>query len=66
MRGDASANPLIPVDEKALMPSIVRPNSPMREYNTIRPHSALRYRRPAPEAVTRVLVGGLDMSFTLS
>ena len=37
-----------------------------REYNTIRPHSALRYRRPAPEAVTRVLVGGLDMSFTLS
>ena len=37
-----------------------------REYNTIRPHSALDYRPPAPEAVTRVLVGGLNMSFALS
>ena len=31
-----------------------------REYNTIRPHSALGYRPPAPEAVTRVPVGGLN------
>ena len=37
-----------------------------REYNTIRPHSALGYRPPAPEAVTRVPVGRLDMSFALS
>ena len=36
------------------------------EYNIIRPHSALRYRPPAPEAVTRVLVGGPNMSFALS
>ena len=31
-----------------------------REYNTIRPHSALGYRPPAPEAVTRVPVGRLS------
>lgn len=37
-----------------------------REYNTIRPHSALRYRPPALEAVTRVLVGGLNMSVAVS
>ena len=37
-----------------------------REYNTIRPHSARRYRPPAPEAVTRVPVGRIDMSFALS
>ena len=37
-----------------------------REYNTIRPHSPLDYRPPAPEAVTRVPVGGLNMSFALS
>ena len=37
-----------------------------REYNTIRPHSALGYRPPAPEAVTRVPVGRLSMSFALS
>ena len=37
-----------------------------REYNTIRPHSALDYRPPAPEAVTRVPVGRLNMSFALS
>ncbi|HJN46460.1 MAG TPA: integrase core domain-containing protein, partial [Vicinamibacterales bacterium] len=37
-----------------------------REYNTIRPHSALGYRPPAPEALTRVPVGRLDMSFALS
>jgi transposase InsO family protein len=37
-----------------------------REYNTIRPHSALGYRPPAPAAVTRVPVGRLSMSFALS
>ncbi len=37
-----------------------------REYNSIRPHSALGYRPPAPEALTRVPVGRLDMSFALS
>ena len=37
-----------------------------REYNTIRPHSARGSRPPAPEAVTRVPVGRLDMSFALS
>ena len=37
-----------------------------REYNTIRPHSALGYRPPAPAAVTRVPVGWLNMSFALS
>ena len=37
-----------------------------QEYNTIRPHSALGYRPPAPEAVTRVPVGRLNMSFALS
>ena len=37
-----------------------------REYTTIRPHSALGYRPPAPEAMTRTPVSGLDMSFALS
>ena len=37
-----------------------------REYNTIRPPSALGYRPPAPEAVTRVPEGRLHMSFALS
>lgn len=37
-----------------------------REYNTTRPHSALDSCPPAPEAVTRVPVGGLNMSFALS
>lgn len=37
-----------------------------REYNTLRPHSALGYRPPAPEALTRVPVGELNMSFALS
>ena len=37
-----------------------------REYNTIRPHSALGYRPPAPEAVQPVAIGGLNMSFALS
>ena len=37
-----------------------------REYNTVRPHSALGYRPPAPEAVTPAPVGGLTMSFALS
>ena len=35
-------------------------------YNCIRPHSALGYRPPAPEAVTPATVDGLHMSFALS
>jgi putative transposase len=31
-----------------------------REYNTIRPHSSLGYRPPAPEALACVAAGGLD------
>ena len=37
-----------------------------REYNTVRPHSALGYRPPAPEAVTPAPGVGLHMSFALS
>ena len=37
-----------------------------REYNTVRPHSALGYRPPAPEAVQPAFVEGLTMSFALS
>ena len=37
-----------------------------REYNSIRPHSALGYRPPAPEGVNPSPRGGLDMSFALS
>jgi len=37
-----------------------------REYNTVRPHSALGYRPPAPEAVRPVPIGGLIMSPALS
>ena len=37
-----------------------------RQYNSIRPHSALGYRPPAPEAVTRVPFDRLNMSFALS
>jgi putative transposase len=37
-----------------------------REYNTRRPHSALGYRPPAPEAVTLPIVGGPAMNFALS
>ena len=37
-----------------------------REYNTIRPHSALGYRPPAPEVVNPLPGGGLDMNFALS
>ena len=37
-----------------------------REYNTVRPHRALGYRPPAPEAVKPASLGGLTMSFALS
>ena len=37
-----------------------------REYNTVRPHSALGYRPPAPEAVMPTPIGGLIMSPALS
>ena len=37
-----------------------------REYNRIRPHSALGYRPPAPETVTLAPIRRLDMSFALS
>ena len=37
-----------------------------REYNTLRPHSALGYRPPAPEAVRPVPIGGFNMSPVLS
>ena len=37
-----------------------------REYNTVRPHSALGYRLPAPEAVSPTPLTGLIMSPTLS
>ena len=37
-----------------------------REYNTVRPHSALGYRPPAPEAVRPVALGGFNMRPALS
>ena len=37
-----------------------------REYNTLRPHSALGYRPPAPETVAPAPMHGLTMSFALS
>ena len=37
-----------------------------RQYNTVRPHSALGYRPPAPEAVMPTPIGGLIMSPALS
>jgi len=37
-----------------------------RQYNTVRPHSALGYRPPAPEAVMPTPIGGLLMSSGLS
>ena len=37
-----------------------------RDYNTVRPHSALGYRPPAPEAVTPAPGVGLHMNFALS
>jgi transposase InsO family protein len=37
-----------------------------RQYNTIRPHSALGYRPPAPEAVRPVPVGVSQLSWALS
>jgi len=37
-----------------------------REYNTVRPHSALRYRPPAPEMVRPTAIGAFAMSPALS
>jgi len=37
-----------------------------REYNTVRPHSALGYRPPAPEAIMPATLGSLEMSPALS
>ncbi len=37
-----------------------------RQYNTVRPHSALGYRPPAPETVKPAPVAELTMSFALS
>ena len=37
-----------------------------RQYNSVRPHSALGYRPPAPEAVMPAIVDGLNMSCALS
>ncbi len=37
-----------------------------RQYNTVRPHSALGYRPPAPKAVMPTPIGGLIMSPALS
>ena len=37
-----------------------------REYNTVRPHSALGYRPPAPEAIMPATLQGLEMSPALS
>ncbi len=37
-----------------------------REYNTVRPHSALGYRPPAPEAVTPIPVRDSQVSWALS
>ena len=37
-----------------------------REYNTVRPHSALGYRPPAPPAIMPATLGSLEMSPALS
>ena len=37
-----------------------------REYNTVRPHSALGYRPPAPESISPTPLSGLIMSPALS
>ena len=37
-----------------------------RQYNTVRPHSALGYRPPAPEAISPAPLSGLIMSPALS
>ncbi len=37
-----------------------------REYNTVRPHSALGYRPPAPETIMPAMRGSLEMSPALS
>ena len=39
---------------------------PIKQYNTVRPHSALGYRPPAPEAVMLTPIGGFTMSPALS
>jgi len=37
-----------------------------REYNTVRPHSALGYRQPAPAAIMPATLGSFEMSPALS
>ena len=37
-----------------------------RQYNSVRPHSALGYHPPAPEAVTPAIVDRLNVSCALS
>ena len=37
-----------------------------REYHTVRPHSALGYRPPAPEAIMPATLGSFEMSPVLS
>ena len=37
-----------------------------RQYNTVRPHSALGYRPPAPEAISPAPLSGMMMSPALS
>ncbi len=37
-----------------------------RQYNTVRPHRALGYRPPAPEATMPATLGSLEMSPALS
>ena len=37
-----------------------------REYNTVRPHSALGYRQPAPEAVRSAPLGEPQVRWALS
>ena len=37
-----------------------------REYNAVRPHSALGYHPPAPVAITHATLGSLEMSPALS
>ena len=38
----------------------------LREYATVRPHSALGYRSPAPAAISPASLNGLTMSPALS
>ena len=37
-----------------------------RQYNTVRPHSALGYRPPAPEAIIPAALGSVEMCPALS